>query len=80
LHHLRAAEGWMELGDFVSACDELEEIAPGSRGNPLVLSIRYQIYAKAKRWDMAAEVANGLTAMIPDEPGTRINLAAPATT
>ncbi len=63
------------LGDFISACDELEKITAEARANPLVLSLRYQIYAKAQRWDMAAEVANGLTAMVPDEPGAWINLA-----
>lgn len=65
----------MELGDFVSASNELEEITAEARANPVVLSMRYSIYAKAKRWDMAFEVANGLTAMLPDEPGTWLNLA-----
>jgi predicted Zn-dependent protease len=75
LHHLRAAEGWTELGDFVSACNELEEIAAEAMANPAVLSMRYSIYAKAKKWDMAWEIANGLTAMVPDDFATWINLA-----
>ena len=75
LHHLRAAEGWLELGDVVSASDELEEITVEARANPIVLSMRYSIYAKAKRWDMAAEVADGLTGMFPDDSQTWINLA-----
>lgn len=72
---LRAAEGWLELGDVVSASDELEEITAEARAYPAVLSMRYSIYAKAKRWDMAAEVAEGLTAMRPDEPKNWIHLA-----
>lgn len=72
---LRAAEGWLELGDVVSASDELEEINAEARANPAVLSLRYSIYAKAQRWDMAAEVAEGLTAMRPDDSQTWIHLA-----
>lgn len=75
LLRLRAAEGWLELGDFVSACEELEEITAEARANLVVLSMRYSIYAKAKKWDMAAAVAEALTAMAPDEPATWINLA-----
>lgn len=72
---LRAAEGWFELGDVVSASDELEEISAEARANPAVLSLRYSIYAKAKRWDMAAEVAEGLTSMMPDDPKNWVHLA-----
>ena len=75
LHHLRAAEGWLGLGDVISASDELEEITPGARAHPVVLSMRYRIYAKAEKWSMAAEVAEGLTAMLPGEPGNWIHLA-----
>jgi hypothetical protein len=35
--HLRAAEGWLELGNIVSASDELEEILAEARAHPLVL-------------------------------------------
>ena len=37
--------------------DELEEITPQARANPLVLSMRYDIYVKAERWTMAAAVS-----------------------
>jgi hypothetical protein len=73
--HLQASEGWLELGDVVSAGDELEEITLENRSHPLVIQMRYAIYAKAERWDMAAGVAEGLTKMLPEEPGTWINLA-----
>jgi len=73
--HLQAAEGWIGLGDVVSASDELEEISPEERAHPAVLSMRYAIYAKAEKWDMAAGVAEAVTGMLPDEPGTWINLA-----
>lgn len=68
--HLRAAEGWLDLGDMVSASDELEEISAEARAHPLVLFVRYEIYARAGKWDMAAEVSNALTKILPDEPTT----------
>lgn len=39
-----------------------------ARAHPLVLFIRYEIYARAGKWDMAAEVSNALTKILPDEP------------
>lgn len=72
---LRAAEGWLELGDAVSAAHELEEITPGEQAHPAVLQVRYAIYAKRGQWDMAVEIAKELKSLLPDEPGTWINLA-----
>lgn len=65
--HLRAAEGWLGLGNVVLASDELEEISAQARSHPLVLFIRYEIYARAGKWNMAAMVAEGLTKILPDE-------------
>ena len=72
---LLAAQGWLELGDAVSARDELEEITPGEKAHPAVLQIRYAIYAKRGEWDMALEVAEELADALPDMAGTWINLA-----
>ena len=47
-HHLRAAQGWLELGDWQSANAELENISPQVRVHPDVLEIRWHIYAKAQ--------------------------------
>ena len=75
LHRLNAAQGWLELGDVVSASDELEEITPDMRAHPAVLAIRYEIYSKAKKWDMAVEVARTLTELLPDNPAVWISFA-----
>src|SRR5271170_6007324 len=64
--HLTAAEGWLELGDELEANEELEQIAPEMRAHPFVLRVRWGIYAHAKRWEMAAEVAQGITVILPD--------------
>ena len=63
--HLSAGEGWLELGNYLEANEELERISPEMRAHPLVLRIRYGIYEKAGKWDMAAEVARGISAMLP---------------
>jgi tetratricopeptide (TPR) repeat protein len=72
---LRAAEGWLELGDAVSAGDELKEISPEERTHPAVLQVRYAIYAKRGQWDMATEVAEDVATALPDQAQSWINLA-----
>jgi hypothetical protein len=46
--HLDAAEGWLGLGDHLSANDELEQIATELRTHPLVLEMRLQICLVSK--------------------------------
>jgi uncharacterized protein HemY len=55
--HLRAAEGWLELGNPHEASEELENIAPRLRVHPDVLEIRWRIYAAAERWDACLDLA-----------------------
>ena len=66
-HFLRAALGWLELGNWREANEELERIAPALRAHPHVLLLRYEIYAKAGKWDGAAEIARALTDLQPQE-------------
>jgi len=72
---LEAAQGWLELGDLVSANDELDEIAPQLRAHPDVLSVRLSIYCKAEKWDYAAEIASALCRMLPDSAFGPLHLA-----
>ena len=62
---MQAAEGWLELGDWQSANDELEEITPTMRAHRDVLKMRYRIYIKAKKWLMVKEVLHSLSQMPP---------------
>jgi tetratricopeptide (TPR) repeat protein len=64
--HLEAAEGWLELGNYLEANEELEKITPQLRAHPYVLEMRYKIYDAAGRWEMALEVARGLMRILPD--------------
>jgi tetratricopeptide (TPR) repeat protein len=74
-HFLLAAEGWAELGDFAAAEAELKQIAGPLRTHPQVLAGRYDIYARAKRWDLAAEVALMLVEAYANEAGAWVSLA-----
>jgi tetratricopeptide (TPR) repeat protein len=73
--HLRAAEGWLELGNWLEATEELERITPQLCVHPDVLRMRVEIYSAAKKWDYAAEVANALCRIVPDESYGYIRLA-----
>lgn len=74
-HHLNAAVGWLGLGNWKEANEELEKIKPNLRAHPVVLQVRCQIYFNAGKWDAAAEIAKALTKMTPDDPGAWISLA-----
>jgi hypothetical protein len=37
---LEAAEGWLELGNWYEANEELERISPEKRAHPFVLRVR----------------------------------------
>ena len=66
--HLEAAQGWFELGNHLEANEELENITPKNRAHPAVLEIRWQIYAKAKKWDAALDIASALIQQVPEHP------------
>jgi predicted Zn-dependent protease len=72
---LIVAEGWLELGSWLEADAELENIAPESRAHPKVMELRYRVYARAKRWHDALEVANALTQLLPNKARNWIHKA-----
>jgi predicted Zn-dependent protease len=63
---LSAAEGWLGLGDWREAEQELESITANLRGHPEVLRIEYQVYAAAKKWELAAEAASTIIKLDPE--------------
>jgi tetratricopeptide (TPR) repeat protein len=67
LHHLRAASGWLGLGNFLEANEELEKIAPQLRAHPDVLEIRWQIYAKEKKWEACEDIAAAVVKLAPEK-------------
>ena len=65
-HHLLAAEGWLELGDWLAANEELEEIEAAHRAFPSVFALRVRIYCAAGKWEMALTVGNRVAEHIQD--------------
>jgi hypothetical protein len=70
---VKAAEGWLELGEWLSANAELEEIDAQERAHPHVLALRVRIYASAGKWQEAL-VVGGSVAELPD-PELQLALA-----
>ena len=60
IHFLRAAEGWVELGDWREAEAELGRMRAELQGHPAVLAMRFRIFATAKDWQRALEVGEAL--------------------
>lgn len=73
--HLRAAEGWLELGDWHSAKAELEHIQPLMRTHPDVLKMQIEVFSAAKRWNDVIEVARTLAKKLPDHAFGHLRLA-----
>lgn len=73
--HLQAAQGWLELGDWESANEELEEIQPSLRAHPDVLKVRIEVYMAAEQWDYVVEVAKTLASELPRNSFGHIHLA-----
>jgi hypothetical protein len=72
-HHLRAAEGWIGLGNWREASEELEAISPAQWAHPDVLEVRWHICAQAKKWDACLDVAEATIKLEPNDPGAWIH-------
>lgn len=66
IHHAREAQGWLELGNHLEANEELDKITPELRVHPVVLEIRWQIYAKEKKWSACVDIAATIIKLAPD--------------
>jgi predicted Zn-dependent protease len=66
LHHLKAAVGWLELGDAGEALVELDTISEPLQSHPDVLEARWLALARLQRWEAAAKIGRALIAAAPD--------------
>jgi len=66
--HLRAAQGWLELGNHIEANEEVEKIRPELRSHPQVLEVQWEINAAAKQWAAALDIGAALIQHNPDDP------------
>jgi hypothetical protein len=65
--HWQAAVGYVELGTFQDANDQLEKIDPFNRAAPEVLALRLAIYHGLKKWELMQEIAKRLADFQPDD-------------
>jgi tetratricopeptide (TPR) repeat protein len=70
--HLKAAQGYMDLGMFLDANAELEQIEAASRHLPEVLEIRVRVYSALEKWDLMLTMARRLALEQPDDPQWRV--------
>ena len=63
MHHLRAAQGWVELGNHLEADTELEKIVNEHRVHPDVLEVRWAIYESQKHWEACVDIAETIVGL-----------------
>lgn len=68
-HHVKAAFGWIELGNVDEALAELDCIAPDLQSLLPVKASRLDCLIAGERWDDAVKLAAQLCVDYPDEPG-----------
>jgi tetratricopeptide (TPR) repeat protein len=66
--HVQAAQGWLELGNYIEANEELEKVTPQLRTHPDVLQVRWEVYAAAKKWGATLDIAAALIQLNPEDP------------
>ena len=75
LQYWTAAVGYVELGMFQEANDQIESIDPFNRAAPEVLAVRIEIYRGLAKWELMQELAKRLTDFQPDDIQWTISLA-----
>ena len=65
-HHLRAAQGWVELRVFDEAAKDLKKIRPQFRNHPEVLELSWVIAARMGQWSQALSLARKLARLAPE--------------
>lgn len=65
IHHLNAAEGWLELGNHHEALLELNCISPPAQECLEVMGVRWSITAQFKRWEECVRIAASIVELAP---------------
>ena len=61
-----AAQGWLGLGDPLSARQELEQIPASLNSHPRVLLVHSELFAATKRWEESSAYAHAALQTAPD--------------
>jgi tetratricopeptide (TPR) repeat protein len=64
-HHLSAACGWLELGNWQEAAADMDRISEPFREHPDVLEVRCGIYSKSGDWEGAFRSARTILDAVP---------------
>ncbi len=65
-HCLRAAIGWMELGNPTESEAELNQISAAGQRDPDVLEVRWLLCAERRSWESGLQVARTLVEVAPE--------------
>jgi tetratricopeptide (TPR) repeat protein len=65
--HIRTAIGWLGLGDWQSASDELANIRPAFQAHVRVLDLRIRVHLRSDRPDLALLLTETLLSALPDD-------------
>ena len=66
---LDAAHGFITLGMYQDAWDELENLPPEFRADDVVLALRIEIYQGLEQWESCRVLAESLAGRSPENPG-----------
>ena len=72
---LSHAMGYIELGMYEDAENELVQVSPDKRESPEVLAVGVDLYHQTKDWEKLHDVATRLTKIQPDNPGGWVSSA-----
>jgi tetratricopeptide (TPR) repeat protein len=73
--HFEVACGYAQLGLFLEANEQLEEVDAFNRAAPEILALRVEIYRGLEKWDAMAEICKRLAEFDPNEPKWRTDCA-----
>ena len=73
--HLRAAWGWLELGNPNEAGEDIARIRPEFLDHPDVLEARWSICAAGLRWEPALDIAETLLRLAPERASSWLHRA-----
>ena len=65
-HYVNAAWGWFELDNIAEAFLELNRVSSSGQTHADVLTLRWELLAREKKWGDALEVARALVQIAPD--------------
>ncbi|MDB6064067.1 MAG: hypothetical protein JWR26_275 [Pedosphaera sp.] len=74
-HHVKAAEGWLELGSPADARHELSRLSDQNLTHPYALAVGWVVVSRLGQWEAAARIGRMLVESAPEHPNNWVNLA-----